>query len=104
MLNPKMQTICDLELPILRVAPVARRTGRKTLFFAQKYQNCPKFIEIWAGASSLSVMVGQGFPQPISRVDHALFSSFAFFMPSWCMQFNGGNDYLVHMMFQCLSP
>jgi len=37
---------------------MARRTGRKTLFFVQKYQKCHKFLEIWAGASSLIVMLG----------------------------------------------
>jgi len=46
MINPKIQAICDLELPILSVAPVARRTGRKTLCCAQKFVMWPKFPQI----------------------------------------------------------
>ena len=41
MMNPKMQTFCDLELPILSVAPL-----RKTLFFAQKFAKMPKMLQI----------------------------------------------------------
>ena len=86
-----MQAFFHLELPSVRAHQVARRTGRKTLFLHknfQKYQKFPKFLEIWAGASSLSVMVGQGLPQPISRVNHALFSTFAFLMPSLGLPLN----------------
>lgn len=44
--NPKMKTFCHLELPSISMCQVARRTGKKTLSFAQKFPKIPKLPQI----------------------------------------------------------
>jgi len=39
MTNPKMQTLCEMDLPIFRVARGALRVEGKNLFLTQKFQN-----------------------------------------------------------------
>ena len=65
---------------------------------------CSKFLEIWSWASSLSVMVGQGLPWPISGVDHALFF---LLMPSLGLPLNSlfvpcKHDFVPNNGFSCV--
>jgi len=45
MTNPKLQAICDLDLPILWVARGALRVEPKNLFLGQNFQNDKNFSE-----------------------------------------------------------
>ena len=42
-----MQTFCELELPIFRVARGALRVGEENLFFAQKIHKWPKMLNFF---------------------------------------------------------
>lgn len=67
MTNQKMQSICDLDLPIVWVARDALPVEPKNLFFNQNFKIdkiFSKFLEIWAGGPQSSTMLSQrGFGQ-----------------------------------------
>ena len=83
-----MQSFLDLELPSKSERHVARRIGRKTMFFVQKISNMQRLLQIsWNSSWTFSIKSYDGpkMPQPISRVHHAPFASF---MPSLIFPLN----------------